>query len=121
MRIIVFGIITTLLTMLAPARLAAQSTWFSDFPIWSSDPTNETKGIGLGDVDGDGDLDLMYGNSGNSNTFYSNIKNPVYKRDLLVPTNQVPNNGPFIGSAPAGVSDENHYSWESASQGSTRY
>ncbi|MBU8920231.1 MAG: VCBS repeat-containing protein, partial [Bacteroidales bacterium] len=82
---------------------------FSSTPMWLSDPTNGTSSVALGDIGGDGDLDLVCGNSLNNDTYYSNIKNPAYTGDLLVPTNQVPNNGPFIGRSSVDVLDENHY------------
>lgn len=47
-------------------------TWFESSPAWFSQPTTLTLGISLGDVDGDGDLDLMCGNAAGSNTLYRN-------------------------------------------------
>jgi hypothetical protein len=47
---------------------------FSQTPIWMSNPKNDTRGIVLGDVDADGDLDLLCGNTGSPNTLYVNAR-----------------------------------------------
>ena len=62
---------------------------FSATPVWSSGPINATLNVSLGDVDGDGDLDLVCGNDG-SNTLYRNQRSmfsaaPVW---LSGPVNQ---------------------------------
>jgi hypothetical protein len=125
---------------------------FATTPMWSSEPTTSGLGVALADVDGDGDLDLVCGNSSQSilyentggtlaaapvltngeytialgdidgdgdldlvsgasglPTLYRTTNNPVYKGDLLAPTNQLTNNGPFIGRASVAALDEDSY------------
>ena len=59
------------LSAFLPTGLFAQPTYFSTEPDWSSGPANVTLSTAVGDVDGDGDLDLVCGNLGR-NTLYLN-------------------------------------------------
>jgi hypothetical protein len=45
---------------------------FAHIPAWRSDPANQTIGVALGDIDRDGDLDLVCGNIG-PNSLYRNL------------------------------------------------
>jgi hypothetical protein len=68
--------------MLVPAHLAAQSTYLSDFPIWSSSPANQTTSVALGDVDVDGDLDFLCGNHG-GNALYENTAGTLSSQNRI--------------------------------------
>jgi hypothetical protein len=56
----------------AAASAAAEAQVFSESPVWSSGHANSTSGVALGDVDQDGDLDLVCSNVTQSNTVYFN-------------------------------------------------
>ena len=43
---------------------------FTTGPVWTSGPSNATHSTAVGDVDGDGDLDVVFGNTGERNTLY---------------------------------------------------
>jgi hypothetical protein len=73
---------------------AAQTPVFATEPAWSSGPINNTFGIALGDVDGDGGLDLACSNSDQWNTLYDSdgellSTSPVWHSDVEEPDGRV--------------------------------
>ena len=65
-------LVTALLLVLLLSEVSGQTLELESTPAWSSEQVNWTVSVALGDVDGDGDLDLVCGNNG-SNTLYENV------------------------------------------------
>ncbi len=66
--------------------------------------------IVLGDVDKDGDLDLVCGNDRMGNTLHRGTRNPLFSGDPLAPSNHLPNSSAFVESFSVQYQGVNNYS-----------
>jgi hypothetical protein len=80
-------------------------------PVWTSDPPAFTQCVALGDIDDDGDLDLVCGNGEffapeGSITVFEGRRAPPFHGDPLAPTNQLPFTSAYLRGVrvePSGV------------------
>jgi len=80
---------------------------FSANPIWKSNEMDRTAGVSWADIDGDGDLDVIFGNQQDRNVGHYGKKNPPYTGNPLAPTNQLVNTNPHFTSVRIGNAANN--------------
>jgi VCBS repeat protein len=76
---------------------------FTSDAVWAQDSTDVTYWVATGDVDDDGDLDVVAGNSlvggpPRSSTLFLGVRNPPMKGDPASPVNHLPNTDAFLRS-----------------------
>ncbi len=81
---------------------------FGDAPAWRSQSA-DTPGIAVGDVDRDGDPDLVCANYDQHTTLYRGRSSYRFLGDTRAPANQLPNNDAFVSGTFITETGENRY------------